>query len=621
MNAKAVVWVGISVAMFACGGTSSGSGSTGNATNFNLTINVNGAGSVSSTDGSISCANAACTQSLAAGTAVHLVANPGSGTQFTGWTGGCSGTGTCDLTLSADTTVIATFSVMISVELDGAGGGHVTSTPAGIDCTKVASNNVADVGTGTCSMLVANGTAVTLTATADATSNFNGYGGSVCHGTSCAITASTAARIFVDFESLTPSNVQHTLTVTVAGSGTVASQPAAIACPGTCAAPFAAGSAVVLVATPAAGATFTGWSGACSGAADCSVPLVADASVTATFATATAANPCDGLLPTLGTPVSYAVTVGAGSMPVCKNPVGDGAGNVYVESLDQSSANLDISIFNGTTAVAQNLEVAAPLQSGFTSLHFVAADTANHYTAYSPSGTAGADLVLSKQQSLAGLAVNGGSVVATQACDASTPAGTFTFQITHFDDTGAVVGTPGTFTQTECPAAAGSVVVDANDNTLLAYETDAAGLFGIAAQRVAARWFDTTGAPLSDWFDAGPANTNGFAPLIGGGVAVRLNGAWTSTIGSGKATLTAAPSFLEAGKRPIIVEGKKAYAMIPDTSPGMPDIVAADGTSCGPLTTSTFTNSDLFAVGKDGTLIDLQGAGSCSVTAFPQALK
>lgn len=627
MNAKAVSGVGILVAMFACGGTSSPSGNQGpdgGGTNFTLTINVSGAGSVTSPDGSINCATSACTQSVASGAAVHLVANPAAGTQFTGWTGACSGTGTCDLTMSADATVGATFSVMISVELDGAGGGHVTSSPAGIDCTKVASNNLADVGTGACSMVVANGTAVTLTATADATSNFMGYGGSVCHGTSCTLTASAAAKIFVDFESKTPSTVQHTLTVNVTGSGTVASQPAAIACPGTCAAPFAQGSAVVLVATPAAGATFTGWTGACTGTADCSVTMAADATVGATFSTA--ANSCAGLVPALTNPTSYTVVPTMAGTPLCKNPVGDGLGNIYVEALAAGIDPDGEAIFNGTTPVVTNVEVSEALRSGFTTLGFSGtagtATATTHYNVSNPDGSPGTDTPIPGAFALVGQAVNGGTVVATEECSGSTPAGTpVAFHLARFDDAGAVVGTPATFTETACPLLSGGVLVDANDDTLLAYDTGTAGAFGIDPQRVAARWFDGAGVALSAWFDAGPSGTGGFSALIGGGVAVRFNGAWTSVITSGKAELKPAPAFLEAGKRPVIVEGGKAYAMIPDSAPGMPDIVAADGTSCGPLTTSTFTAADLYAVGKDGTLVDLQGAGNCSVTAFPQALK
>lgn len=79
-----------------------------------------------------------------------------------------------------------------------------------------------------------------------------------------------------------------TLTVTAAGtgSGTVASSPAGISCPGNCAAAFAAGTAVSLSATPAGGSSFGGWSGACSGTGACNVTLDINRAVTATFTAA-----------------------------------------------------------------------------------------------------------------------------------------------------------------------------------------------------------------------------------------------------------------------------------------------------------------------------------------------
>jgi phospholipase C len=80
-------------------------------------------------------------------------------------------------------------------------------------------------------------------------------------------------------------NTIYTLTVQLAGtaSGTVTSNPAGISCPSTCSASFNSGTVVQLTASPAAGAFFAGWSGACSGTATCSLTLNADASVTATF--------------------------------------------------------------------------------------------------------------------------------------------------------------------------------------------------------------------------------------------------------------------------------------------------------------------------------------------------
>lgn len=78
-----------------------------------------------------------------------------------------------------------------------------------------------------------------------------------------------------------------TLTASRRGSasGTVTSQPAGIDCGSTCTAAFGAGASVVLQATPAAGATFAGWSGACSGTnPSCAVTMTVGRNVVATFA-------------------------------------------------------------------------------------------------------------------------------------------------------------------------------------------------------------------------------------------------------------------------------------------------------------------------------------------------
>jgi len=69
------------------------------------------------------------------------------------------------------------------------------------------------------------------------------------------------------------------------GIGTVTSSPSGIDCGASCGAPFAIGTSVTLTATPGSGSTFSGWSGACSGAGpSCVVVMNAANSVTATFA-------------------------------------------------------------------------------------------------------------------------------------------------------------------------------------------------------------------------------------------------------------------------------------------------------------------------------------------------
>ncbi len=78
---------------------------------------------------------------------------------------------------------------------------------------------------------------------------------------------------------------QFTLTVTVAGLGTVTDNFAKISCPGTCSASYTSGSVVILAANPSAGNSFTGWSGTggCTGTSTCSLTMNAAKAATATF--------------------------------------------------------------------------------------------------------------------------------------------------------------------------------------------------------------------------------------------------------------------------------------------------------------------------------------------------
>lgn len=79
-----------------------------------LTLNKAGTGTglVTSNPAGINCGTS-CTTATASyndGTSVALSETPDVGSTFTGWSGGgCSGTGSCSVTLSADTTVTATF--------------------------------------------------------------------------------------------------------------------------------------------------------------------------------------------------------------------------------------------------------------------------------------------------------------------------------------------------------------------------------------------------------------------------------------------------------------------------------------------------------------------------------
>ncbi len=80
-----------------------------------------GSGTVTSAPGGISC-GATCTGNFATGSLVSLSPSPAAGSTFTGWSGACSGTGACAVTMDAAKSVGATFTT------SGGGACDITGT-------------------------------------------------------------------------------------------------------------------------------------------------------------------------------------------------------------------------------------------------------------------------------------------------------------------------------------------------------------------------------------------------------------------------------------------------------------------------------------------------------------
>ena len=231
-----------------------------------LTVSVTGSGTVKSNTGGISCPST-CIANYTPGTQVTLTATAASGSAFTGWSGACSGTNQCIVTMNSAQSVSATFVTEASFTLTAAvsGSGTVTSAPSGINCGS------------TCSASFASGAQVTLNEAPASGWSFTGWGGA-CSGTgSCVVTMSAAKSVSATFTQL------FTLSVSDTGSGTVTSSPPGINCGSTCSASFASGAQVTLNEAPASGWSFTGWGGACSGTGSCIVTMSAAKSVSATF--------------------------------------------------------------------------------------------------------------------------------------------------------------------------------------------------------------------------------------------------------------------------------------------------------------------------------------------------
>ncbi len=241
---------------------------------YALTVQVEGQGTVTSTPAGITCGagGADCTESLSHGSVITLTAAEAEGYSFTGWSEAtCAAASSCAVEMGAARTVTATFTLnQYALTVHRVGNGAVSSTPAGIACG-------AD-----CSEVFDHGMAVTLTATADPDSTFSGWTGAGCSTGACVVTMDAAKTVTATF-----ALNQYALTVQVEGQGTVTSTPAGITCGAggaDCTESLGHGSVITLTATPATGHAFDQWSGACSGAGPCVVPMTETRSVTATFA-------------------------------------------------------------------------------------------------------------------------------------------------------------------------------------------------------------------------------------------------------------------------------------------------------------------------------------------------
>lgn len=150
-----------------------------------VTMAGTGSGSVASTPTGMTCSGGSCSGSYPAATWITLQATPADGSLFSGWSGTCSGTGSCTVQANSNASVTATFTAIqptLTVTLSGTGSGSVTSSPSGISCP------------GTCAAQFDQNTTVTLAAAPSSSSSFSGWSG-VCSGTAgCSVPMGTSDK-------------------------------------------------------------------------------------------------------------------------------------------------------------------------------------------------------------------------------------------------------------------------------------------------------------------------------------------------------------------------------------------------------------------------------------------
>lgn len=105
-------------------------------------------------------------------------------------------------------------------------------------------------------------------------------------------------------------------------------------------------------------------------------------------------------------------------------------------------------------------------------------------------------------------------------------------------------------------------------------------------------------------------------PLLGGGVAVRLDGRWTATVKPADGTVHPAPAWLSDGTDFTRARGGKAYALW--SGGNAVDLVSPQGNACGRL---PFPGVTTVSLGADGTAIGGNGGTGCTKVFWPGALR
>lgn len=233
-----------------------------------------GSGRIVSTPAGIDCPDT-CEQSLTRGTSVALAATADEGSDFQGWSGACTGSGACAVSIDGPTFVVASFARRtydVVVSRTGDGDARVLADVGAIDCGS------------TCRDRVSHGTSVTFTVSPEPSSTIVSWGGACASAGSSptctvVVTADTNVSVNVARRRFDVAIVREGT-----GVGSVASSPAGISCGSDCTENVSYGAALSLTATPAASSTFSGWAGACTGTGVCELVVTAPTEVRASFA-------------------------------------------------------------------------------------------------------------------------------------------------------------------------------------------------------------------------------------------------------------------------------------------------------------------------------------------------
>ena len=209
-----------------------------------LNLFVSGDGEILALPSNFSCENQ-CSNRYTEGTTVILTPSPKAGSAFSHWTGDCTGSGECKLTIDSPKTVGASFISSYTMNVSKTGLGTVTSAPDGISCGASCSNHFTV------------GSTVSLVAQPDYGYEFSGWGGACSGSGTCAVTMNSDKSVTANFIELN----KYPVKITKPSTGVIRSEPAGIVCGGPNNKCISSFSMAKLTASPTPGYEFIRWNG------------------------------------------------------------------------------------------------------------------------------------------------------------------------------------------------------------------------------------------------------------------------------------------------------------------------------------------------------------------------
>ena len=157
-------------------------------------------------------------------------------------------------------------------------------------------------------------------------------------------------------------------------------------------------------------------------------------------------------------------------------------------------------------------------------------------------------------------------------------------------------------------------VAAAGNETVLAAAQDQTGPVLAVLSSGQGVWVDLAAGTSSARFSLGSGSTAAARALIGGGVAVRLDGHWTAIVNPTNAILLPPRAWMTDGSDFVIARGN-AYAVTSGTNV---ITLAVGQTTCGSIAMPGVTSA---SVGIEGTIIGSLGTGGCSKVFWSKLLQ